>query len=268
MWKPRLSAVHGASLLVYGVLLLFALLEQFGETTNDTKTPLIERPLAFLQSAGTLWNPQMNFGELQNQAYGYLFPQGPFFVVLDAVHVAPWVTERLWSVLVLVIGCEGARLVARAIGLDVWPAWVAGMAFGLNARVISQVGVRSAEVLPTAVLPWVVLPIVLALTGRLPAAAGGAVLRRRVPVQRRRQRHGDRGRAAAGGDPDRLGRTARARVTGRFLGWWSGFLVGHQRLVGGLAARAARLLAAVLRLRRGRQAPPPRPRATRRRCVA
>lgn len=169
MWKPRLSAVHGASLLVYGVLLLFALLEQFGQTTSDTKTPLIERPLAFLQSAGTLWNPQMNFGELQNQAYGYLFPQGPFFVVLDTLHVAPWVTERLWSVLVLVIGCEGARLVARAIGLDVWPAWVAGMAFGLNARVISQVGVRSAEVLPTAVLPWVVLPIVLALTGRLPA---------------------------------------------------------------------------------------------------
>ena len=169
MWKPRLSAVHGASLLVYGVLVLFALLEKFGQTTSDTKTPLIEQPLAFLKSAGTLWNPQMNFGELQNQAYGYLFPQGPFFVVLDALHAAPWVTERLWSVLVLVIGCEGARLVARAIGLDVWPAWVAGMAFGLNARVISQVGVRSAEVLPTAVLPWVVLPIVLALTGRLPA---------------------------------------------------------------------------------------------------
>ena len=109
MWKPRLSAVHGASLLVYGVLLLFGLLEQFGQTTNDTKTPLIERPLDFLQSAGTLWNPQMNFGELQNQAYGYLFPQGPFYLLAQLAHLPPWIAERFWTVLLVVVGAEGAR---------------------------------------------------------------------------------------------------------------------------------------------------------------
>jgi arabinofuranan 3-O-arabinosyltransferase len=167
MRRPRLDSTTGASILVYVVLLAFALFEQVGRTTNDTKTPLIERPGAFLHEATTLWDPMTNFGELQNQAYGYLFPQGPFFLLTHLAHVAPWVSERLWSVLVVVIAAEGLRQLARAIGLGPWAAWVAGMSYGLAPRMLSQVAVRSAEVLPTAVLPWVVLPVVLAITGRL-----------------------------------------------------------------------------------------------------
>lgn len=167
MPRPRVSTRSGASILVYLVLLGFALLEQPGRTTNDTKTPLIERPGTFLHEATTLWDPVMNFGELQNQAYGYLFPQGPFFLVTHALHVPAWISERLWSLLVIVIAAEGLRLLARTIGLAPWAAWVAGMAYGLSPRILAQVGVRSAEILPTAVLPWVVLPVVLAVTGRL-----------------------------------------------------------------------------------------------------
>lgn len=162
-WAPQ----TGASLLVYLVLLGFAMLEQLGRTTSDTKTPLIERPQTFLASASTLWDPTMNFGELQNQAYGYLFPQGPFFLLGHLLHVAPWITERLWSMLIVVVAVEGMRLLARSLGFTPWSAWVSGMALGLSPRILSEVGVRSAEILPTAVLPWVVLPIVLAGTGRL-----------------------------------------------------------------------------------------------------
>ena len=167
MSGPRTNSRTGASLLVYGVLLAFAIFEQFGRTTNDTKTPLIERPVAFLKGATTLWEPSTNFGELQNQAYGYLFPQGPFYLLGQLLHVPPWLTERFWSVLLIVVGVEGARLLARSVGLGPWAAWVAGMAYGLNPRTMGQVAVRSAEVLPGAVLPWVALPVVLALTGRL-----------------------------------------------------------------------------------------------------
>ncbi|MCW2761879.1 MAG: hypothetical protein JWR85_2080, partial [Marmoricola sp.] len=167
MRTPRVDTRTGASLLIYTVLMAFALFEQFGRTTNDTKTPLIENPGSFLSGALTLWDPQTNFGELQNQAYGYLFPQGPFFLVSHLVHLPPWIAERFWSVLLIVVGAEGARLLARSMGLGAWPAWVAGMAYGLNPRVVGQVAVRSAEILPTAVLPWVALPVVLALTGRL-----------------------------------------------------------------------------------------------------
>jgi len=157
----------GASVLVYTVLLLCAVFEQFGRTTNDTKTPLIERTGQFLREATTLWDPATNFGELQNQAYGYLFPQGPFYLLAQLAHLPPWIAERFWTVLLVVVGAEGARLLARTMGLGPWAAWVAGMAYGLNPRVVSQMAVRSAEILPTAVLPWVALPIVLALTGRL-----------------------------------------------------------------------------------------------------
>ena len=167
MRRPRVDSRTGASLLVYVVLLAFALFEQVGRTTSDTKTPLIVSPGAFLHQATTLWDPLTNFGELQNQAYGYLFPQGPFFLVTQALHVAPWVAERVWSVLVIAVAAEGLRLVARSIGLTPWAAWVAGMSYGLSPRILSEVGVRSAEILPTAALPWVVLPVVLAISGRL-----------------------------------------------------------------------------------------------------
>ena len=171
---PSPAGLHAraATLIVYVVVLAAALLEKPEQTTNDTKTPLIEAPAAFLRSAFQLWNPDVSLGELQNQAYGYLFPQGPFFLVGDLVNLAPWVTERLWSVAVIVAGCEGARRLATALGLGVWPAWLAGMAYGLNPRVLGQVATRSAEVLPGAVLPWVVLPLVLVLSGRLRPRTG------------------------------------------------------------------------------------------------
>ncbi len=167
MRTPRVDSRTGASLLVYLVLLAFALFEQVGRTTSDTKTPLIERPGTFLHEATTLWDPMMNFGELQNQAYGYLFPQGPFYLAGSAMHVAPWITERVWAVLLVVVAAEGLRRLALSMGFTPWAAWVAGMAYGLSPRILSQFAVRSAELLPTAVLPWVVLPIVLAATGRL-----------------------------------------------------------------------------------------------------
>lgn len=165
--RPLLTPTRGASLLVYVVLLAAALLEKFGQTTHDTKTPLIVTPGRFLREAVNLWNPDTSLGEIQNQAYGYLFPQGPFYLLAELANVPPWVSERFWSVLILVVGCEGARLLGKSMGLGAWPAWVAGMAYGLTPRVLSQVATRSAEVLPAAVLPWVALPIVLAMAGRL-----------------------------------------------------------------------------------------------------
>lgn len=167
MAQSPLVATRLATLLVGLVLGGFALLEKLGRTTNDTKTPLIEEPGLFLGKALGLWNPNTSLGELQNQAYGYLFPQGPFFLLGDLAQIPAWIVERGWSVLVILVGCEGGRLVARAMGMAPWPAWFAGMAYGLNPHVLAQVGTRSAEVLPGAVLPWVVLPVVLAITGRL-----------------------------------------------------------------------------------------------------
>ena len=160
----RATTLTFTAYLVLGVLILT---EKFGQTTSDTRLDLTNAPTAFLRDTFTLWSSRVSLGELQNQAYGYLWPQGPFFSGLIEAGVAPWVTQRLWSVLVLVVACEGLRRVALALGLDVWAAALAGLAYGLSPRMVAELGVRSAEILPGAVLPWALLPLVLAVTGRL-----------------------------------------------------------------------------------------------------
>jgi arabinofuranan 3-O-arabinosyltransferase len=160
------------SAAAYVVLLVAMVLEKAGDTTTDTKAALLNDPGALLRSTFSLWNPQTSLGELQNQAYGYLFPMGPFFAGLHSLHVPGWVTERLWSWLVVVVACEGARLVCRQFGVAPWPAVVAGLAYGLNARVLGEIGVRSAEILPIAALPWVLLPVLWVLCGRVTLRVG------------------------------------------------------------------------------------------------
>jgi arabinofuranan 3-O-arabinosyltransferase len=152
---------------VYVALAIFVVTEKWGQTTTDTRLDLTEAPGRFLRDTFSLWNPRVSLGEMQNQAYGYLFPQGPFFAALEWAQVPGWVAERFWSVLVVVVACEGMRRAARAISLGPWAAAVAGLCYGLNPRHLAELGVRSAEILPGAVLPWALLPILHAVNGRM-----------------------------------------------------------------------------------------------------
>ncbi len=161
----RASAVAAAA--CYLVLGVWILVEQWGRTTSDTRLDLTGAPGEFLRASLTLWNPRVSLGELQNQAYGYLFPQGLWFTALDAAGVADWVSQRLWSLLLLVLACEGLRRVNRAIGLGPWASLAGGLAYGLTPRFLAELGVRSAEIVPAATVPWAVLPVLLALSGRL-----------------------------------------------------------------------------------------------------
>ncbi|WP_170981426.1 alpha-(1-_3)-arabinofuranosyltransferase domain-containing protein [Nocardioides dongxiaopingii] len=154
--------------------MLMAFLQRQGATTFDTKFDLTADPGRFMARSLSLWNQNSSFGELQNQAYGYLFPQGTFFLVGDWIGLPDWVVQRLWSGLLLVVAFEGCRRLFAAMRPDAspWAAWFGGVAFAVAPRLLGLAGVLSAEVLPTAVLPWVVLPIVLAQQGRLGPRAG------------------------------------------------------------------------------------------------
>ncbi|WP_244927637.1 alpha-(1-_3)-arabinofuranosyltransferase family protein [Nocardioides sp. W7] len=162
-WTP--SGI--AALALYLGFVLVSLAQQVGRTTYDTRAELTERPGSFLREAFSLWHPESNFGEFQNQAYGYLFPQGAWFAVTDTLGLADWVSQRLWTALILIVACEGARRVARVLDLPGAAALIAGLAFAFSPRLLGTVPVLTGESLPGAVMPWVLLPLLLLFRGRL-----------------------------------------------------------------------------------------------------
>lgn len=166
----RALTVRAATWAFFGVL---SFVQLPGRTTFDTKLDLTDDPLAFLGRALHLWNPDGSFGELQNQAYGYLFPQGAWFAGADVLGVPDWVAQRLWTALLLVLAYEGARGLARALSLSSTAAVLAGLSYALAPRLFGAVGVLTGELLPATFLPWMCWPLVACLRGRVPPVTAG-----------------------------------------------------------------------------------------------
>jgi arabinofuranan 3-O-arabinosyltransferase len=170
-------------LLVSAVALALTFAQSPGQVSPDTKLDLTANPLRFLARATNLWNSELPFGQTQNQAYGYLFPHGTFFLIGNLLGVPGWITQRLWWAVLLTVGFWGLLRVAEALGIGSPTSRVIGAAaFALSPRVLTTLGSISSETLPMMLAPWVLLPTILALraeTGRsvraLAAQAGLAV---------------------------------------------------------------------------------------------
>ncbi|TDB91545.1 DUF3367 domain-containing protein [Actinomadura sp. 7K534] len=150
-----------------------------GEILADTKIDMAVNPLGFLGRALHLWDPEQ-FGQLQNQAVGYLFPMGPFFALGDVAGMPAWITQRLWTSLLLCLAFVGTYRLAGRLGLggsgaaSSVPRMFAAMAYALAPSGLATLGQISSEYMPVAMLPWIVLPLVGAASGesgRLRAAA-------------------------------------------------------------------------------------------------
>lgn len=153
-------------LLVGAVALVLAFAQSPGRVSPDTKLDLTANPLRFLARATNLWNSELPFGQAQNQAYGYLFPHGAFFLVGHVLGLPGWITQRLWWALLLGVGFWGLLRVAEALGIGSPASRVIGAAaFALSPRVLTTLGSISSETLPMMLAPWVLLPTILALRG-------------------------------------------------------------------------------------------------------
>jgi arabinofuranan 3-O-arabinosyltransferase len=155
-------------------LTLVSFLQRPGRTTFDTKLDLAADPLAFLGRALHLWNPAASAGELQNQAYGYLFPMGPYFALCQLLGMPPWIAQRLWCALLLCGAYFGVLLVVRALGIGTAPAQHLGaVAYALAPRMLTEIGPLSAETIAAVMLPWILLPLVRADRLGSPRRAAG-----------------------------------------------------------------------------------------------
>lgn len=152
--------------VVAAAALVLTFAQSPGQISPDTKLDLTANPLRFLARAANLWNSDLPFGQAQNQAYGYLFPHGAFFLAGDVLGLPGWVTQRLWWALLLVAGFWGLLRVAEALGIGTTSSRViAGVAFVLSPRVLTTLGAISSETLPMMLAPWVLLPVILAMRG-------------------------------------------------------------------------------------------------------
>ncbi|MDT5363806.1 MAG: arabinofuranan 3-O-arabinosyltransferase, partial [Mycobacterium sp.] len=152
--------------MVAAAALVLTFAQSPGQISPDTKLDLTANPLRFLARAANLWNSDLPFGQAQNQAYGYLFPHGAFFLGGDLLGLPGWVTQRLWWALLLVVGFWGLLRVAEALSIGSPSSRViACVAFVLSPRVLTTLGAISSETLPMMLAPWVLLPVILALRG-------------------------------------------------------------------------------------------------------
>jgi arabinofuranan 3-O-arabinosyltransferase len=163
--------------LTPGICLLLALLPFItapGAIIADTKLNLAVSPAGFLARALTLWDPQQ-FGGLQNQAIGYLFPMGPFFVLGKLAAVPAWIIQRLWIAALLIAAFAGAQRLAARLGIGVpRTRAAAGLAYALSPIALSMLGELSGEFLPMAMLPWILLPLAGAARGLVSPARAAA----------------------------------------------------------------------------------------------
>jgi arabinofuranan 3-O-arabinosyltransferase len=156
VWRARLLAV-----CVF--LAAVAFRQKPGLVVADTKLDLTVSPWGFLGRSLHLWDPNGAFGQLQNQAYGYLLPMGPFHGALLSAGAPPWVVQRLWWSLLLCLAFLGTWRVATELDLGSrWARLAGALAYALSPRIASELTITSAEVWPMAVAPWVLLPLVVA----------------------------------------------------------------------------------------------------------
>lgn len=146
------------------LLVVLCFLQSPGRTVADTKHDLTANPAGFLRGALHAWTDLFPLGQMQNQAYGYLFPQGLFFLLSEAL--PDWIAQRLWWSLVLGVGFSGflvlgARLAALAPpGVGCFPLWAGGLLYALSPHTLTTLGAISSETWPMMLTPWVLAPLV------------------------------------------------------------------------------------------------------------
>jgi arabinofuranan 3-O-arabinosyltransferase len=171
------------TILWCGLVAVLPWLWRPGLVAPDTKLDLLTDPWGYLARATVAWDERAGFGQLQNQAHGYLFPMGPFFGIGDTLGLPDWAVQRAWWSLLLVVAFVGAERALRVLGVPRGAATVVpALAYAFSPRVLTVLSDISVEAWPAAICPWFVVVLAPALSPdadrqtRLRMAAGTGLL--------------------------------------------------------------------------------------------
>lgn len=160
---------RGARWAVSAAITVLVFAQAPGRIVAETKLDVLLDPFDYLGRALTAWDPSGGFGRVQNQAVGYLFPMGAFTSLGHVLDIPPWIVQRAWIALILVVSFWGAHRVARAVGVGSDAGRiVAATAYALAPATLSLAAFQSAGQLPYALAPWVLVPLLEARPGASP----------------------------------------------------------------------------------------------------
>ena len=159
--NPKEAAVSRWLLCAVSVVLMAACFSQdAGRLVRGTSLTLAVNPTELMGRALHLWRPGFQFGQVADQAFGYLFPVGPLFVVGHWLHIPAWCLERLWLGVIFVAAFWGLIRLTEAMSIGTrWARVAGGLAYCLAPALIVQGG-NPAGMMPAAMLPWIMLPLV------------------------------------------------------------------------------------------------------------
>ena len=99
-------------------------LTQPGKIAADTKQYLYLDPGRLIQSAISMWDPDVGAGTVTHQNIGFLFPMGPYYWLVAEAHIPIWIGQRFWMGSLFLaagtgvgtsVGCSACRVPAS------WP---------------------------------------------------------------------------------------------------------------------------------------------------
>jgi arabinofuranan 3-O-arabinosyltransferase len=152
---------------VWAALALISYLPSFltqpGQVVVDTKEYLYLDPGRLIQSAISMWDPDYGAGTVTHENIGYLFPMGPYYWVVQQLHIPMWIGQRFWMGSLFFAAGMGVWYLGRLMGLSRTGRLGAALGYMLTPYVIVNIARASAIVMPWAGLGWMLAFTILAV---------------------------------------------------------------------------------------------------------
>jgi hypothetical protein len=132
------------------------LLTHPGQVSADTKTYLYLDPAKLMSRSWSMWDPSIGMGTVSHQSIGYLWPQGPFYWLMNTLGSPDWLAQRLWWGSIIFVAGAGVAYLLKTLGWRGPGVTAAVFTYSLTPYLLTLVSRLSAILLPFSALPWLV----------------------------------------------------------------------------------------------------------------